>query len=225
MDNSFGGARPCGGKWLDQKRSLRVGYIPKQGKRGTRPIVFKAETRESGDGAECKECGRRLQILTTHLIHKHGMTPKEYREKHGPGSPILCSEQVQHIQGVARANGAAAHDNNKRTCSECGTVFQCGYGGVRTKGDAHTCSDACTAVRFSRDRSGSVPVAATYSPARKQYLTEVSKQSRLARTINCVVCAKEFECPSLAHGEGRRSKLRGVCSLACRSALKARERA
>lgn len=50
----------------------------------------------SGEDIVCLECKRALKTLTgTHLIHKHGLTPDEYRERYGiPWKRPLCGREV-----------------------------------------------------------------------------------------------------------------------------------
>jgi predicted transcriptional regulator len=59
------------------------------------------------DRVVCLECGRRLSILKRHLMTSHGLTPHQYKEKHGlpHDATLIAPAYSTRRSDIAKASG------------------------------------------------------------------------------------------------------------------------
>jgi len=70
----------------------------------------------TGDTLGCLECGLKLKMLKVHLLKVHGMTPEDYRRKHGlkVDAPMVTSNYAELRSKLAKASGLGKKGNPRR---------------------------------------------------------------------------------------------------------------
>ncbi len=63
----------------------------------------------------CLECGMRMKMLKRHLLTVHGLTPEEYRKKHGlpADAPMVTSNYAALRSQLAKASGLGKRPNRR----------------------------------------------------------------------------------------------------------------
>lgn len=83
--------------------------------------TLRAATIERDDTATCLECGRQLQSLGPH-VRVHGLTPDEYRAKHG--IPFTAPLSTPHVRAHARTVAIDAGVGRNLTPGDTGGRLQ-----------------------------------------------------------------------------------------------------
>lgn len=76
----------------------------RDGKPGTTPDIL-----------TCLECGMRMKMLKRHLLTVHGLTPEDYRRKHGlsADAPMVTSNYAALRSQLAKASGLGKRPNRR----------------------------------------------------------------------------------------------------------------
>jgi len=80
----------------------------------------------TGDQMECLECGRPWLVLGIHVARSHGMTPDEYRRRHGlPDGYRLVADDTHARLSASALNRQPAPPPAQVTtaCGECGAAI------------------------------------------------------------------------------------------------------